>query len=149
MATDYWPQEEGAVFDAGSYILPCYPDGAISEMSSVKLGTSVVGRISVAVSAAFGDGVGIALRASTGAGVPPRIPIIFYGACKVTFTAHATGMGEFVMNNTTTTFDAGGDLGCSRFISLVIGTGASYVMGLTLQGTDASGEGLILVGKTS
>ena len=79
--TDYWPQEEGAVFDAGSYILPCYPEGTISELSSVKPGASTTaGRIDVVVSAAFGDGIGIALKASTGAGAPSRIPILFYGA---------------------------------------------------------------------
>ena len=146
MATDFWPQEEGAVFDAGSYILPCYPDGAISEMSSVTIGTSVAGRISVAVSAAVGDGIGIALRAATGAGVPIRIPVIFYGACKVLYTAAVAAMGKFVINATTTTFAA---IGATAFNSLVIGTGASYVMGLALQGVDASGEGIILVGKTS
>lgn len=147
--TDYWPQEEGAIFDAHSYIIPCYPDGAISEMSSVKPGTTASGRISVITSAALGDGIGIALRASTGAGVPGRIPVLFYGACKVTFTAAATAMGEFCMNNTTTTFTAGADLGTFVYANLVAGGGASYVMGMLLQGTDASGEGIILVGKTA
>jgi hypothetical protein len=147
---DYWPQEEGAVFDAGSYILPCRPDGAISEMSSVKLGTTVAGRISVVVSAACGDGHGIALKEATGAGVPSRIPVLFYGACKVLYNADgAIVAGTFFMNDITTTFTAGANLGTVQMAatSLALAGGASYVMGLVLQSTAASEEGLVLVGK--
>jgi hypothetical protein len=146
--TDYYPQEEGAVFDAHSYIIPCYPDGAISEMSSVKLGTTASGRISVIVSAALGDGIGIALKASSGAGAPSRIPIIFYGVAKVTMTA-ASVSGEFAMNNTTTTFSAGGDIGTFVFANLAVGGGGSYVMGMLLQTTGGADECLMLVGKTA
>ena len=150
--TDYWPQEEGAVFDAGSYILPCYPEGTISELSSVKPGASTTaGRIDVVVSAAFGDGIGIALKASTGAGAPSRIPTLFYGALKVTFGQSGTAvtMGAFVMNSITTTY-ATTDAGTIASTDLVVFGGSSYVMGMTLQacaaGTD---EGIILVGKTA
>ena len=146
--TDFYPREEGAVFDSGSYIIPCYPDGAISEMSSVKMGTTVAGRISVAVSAAIGDGVGIALRESTGAGAPKSIPVLFYGIAKVTFTP-VVAAGEYAMNLAApTTFTAGGD-NTSTLATLVLGGGASYVMGLVIQATGgAADEALLLVGKT-
>jgi hypothetical protein len=152
MATDYYPQEEGAVWDAQSYILPCYPDGAISEVSSVKPGTTVAGRISVIVSAALGDGIGIALRASTGAGAPTRIPILFYGVCKVTTTANVSAMGEFFMNHSTTTFSGATGCGTVQYAAtcLKVAGGGSYIMGMALQADAAgSGEILLLVGKTS
>ena len=149
--TDYWPQEPGAVFDASSYILPCYPDGSISEMSSVTVGTTVAGRLSVIVSSALGDGIGIALKEATAAGVPERIPVLFYGVAKVTYGQAGTAvtMGKFVINSITTTFTTATGmetyLGCDQ---LVLFGGASYIMGMTLQacaaGTD---QGLILVGK--
>jgi len=147
--TDYYPQEEGAIFDANSYILPCYPEATIIEMSSVTLNaSSVAGRIEVAVSATFGDGIGIALKAATSAGVPTRIPVLFYGAAKVTFDCTGTTptMGKFCFNSITTTFAQGNAV----YGSLAVGGGSSYVMGMILQ-TLASGddEGLILVGKTS
>ena len=153
MATDYYPQEEGAIFDANSYIVPCYPDGAISEMSSVKLGTVVAGRLSVVVSAASGDGVGIALRASSGAGVPSRIPVLFYGIAKVTSSSIAgyyLMAGSFAMNNATTTYMAHQ---ANTVAELVIGAGGSYIMGLVLQGPatgdQSANEVLLLVGKTA
>jgi hypothetical protein len=147
--TDYWPQEEGAIFDAESYILPCRPDDTISELSSVKVGTTVAGRISVTVSAALGDGIAIALKAATSAGVPTRIPCIFYGVCKVTYGQSGTAvtMGSFVMNSITTTFLTN-DCGGFTTSDMKVFGGASYVMGMALQacaaGTD---EGIILVGK--
>lgn len=148
--TDYYPQEEGAVFDAESYILPCRPDGAISEMSSVKVGTTAAGRISVIVSAALGDGIGIALRASTGVGTPDRIPIIFYGIVKATSsgTGYGAVAGSFAMNSVTTT--CCGLSGAQDWLDLKIGGGASYVMGMWLQSEGAVGdECLMLVGKTA
>jgi len=150
--TDYWPQEEGAVFDAEAYILPCYPEGGITELSSVKPGASTTaGRIDVVVSAALGDGIGVALKTASSGGVPSRIPILFYGAMKVTFGQSGTAvtMGAFVMNCITTAFITT-DAGTFYYDDLKVFGGSSYVMGMTLQacaaGTD---EGLILVGKTA
>lgn len=149
--TDYYSQEEGAVFDSNSYIIPCRPDGAVSEMSSVKMGTTVAGRISVAASTATGDGIGIALKAASGAGAPSRIPVLFYGIAKVTSSAIANYYliaGSFAMNNTTTTFMAHSAI---AYTVTVAGGGASYVMGLCLQGVSGGtgDEVLLLVGKTS
>jgi hypothetical protein len=145
---DYWPQEEGAVFDANSYILPCYPDDTILELSSVTVGTTVAGRISVTVSAAVGDGIGIALKAATSAGIPERIPVLFYGAVKTTYTnpaAGATTMGVFVMNSITTTMIAHpGALWASLVAS---GAGSSRIMGMALQACADADTALILVGK--
>jgi hypothetical protein len=147
--TDYYPSEEGAIFDAESYIIPCYPDGAIAETSSVKLGTTVAGRISVAVSTALGDGVGIALKASTGAGAPTRIPILFYGIIKVACsgTGHEATTGLFAINSITTTYATSET---NTVANLVFGGGASYIMGMWLQTAAAvADEALLLVGKTS
>jgi hypothetical protein len=148
---DYYPQEKGAVFDANSYIIPCYPDGAVSEMSSVKMGTVVAGRISVAASAASGDGVGIALKAATGAGAPSRIPVIFYGIVKVTggsIANHYAIAGSFAYNLSTGTEFLG--LQASTIANLVMGGGSSYIMGLWLQGVSGGSapSALLLVGKT-
>ncbi len=147
---DYYPQEEGAVFDANSYIIPAYPDGAISEMSSVKLGTTASGRINVVVSSALGDGMAIALKAATGAGAPSRIPIIWYGIVKVTGGQAGTVVtaGTFVMNSITTTYAAGTGLGTVGTAQLKLTGGSSYVMGMALQTTAAgTDEFLLLVGK--
>ena len=155
MATDYYPQEEGAVFDSNSYIIPCYPDGAIAEMQSVKPGTTVAGRISVLASAATGDSIGIALRAATGAGVPSRIPILFRGLAKVTSAAVAgyyLKLGSYVMNFVTGTTYWGMQTTTWANLKAAGGAGASYILGLAVQGiTAGSGSGdevLILVGKT-
>lgn len=149
--TDYYPQEEGAVFDSCSYIIPCYPDAAISEMSAVKVGTTASGRISVTVPASSGDGIGIALKAATGAGAPSRIPVLFYGIAKVTSSAIANYYliaGSFAMNNTTTTYIADPSV---AYNAMVAGGGGSYIMGLCLQGVSGGtgDEVLLLVGKTS
>ena len=155
MATDYWPQEEGAVFDSNSYIIPCYPDGAISEMGSVKFGTTVAGRISVITSGAVsGDGFGIALKSSSGAGAPSRIPILFYGIAKVASAAIANYYliaGSFAMNNGTTTYMAHDALAYAA-LAVAAGTG-SNIMGMVVSGpaTGAAAAGdevLLLVGKT-
>ena len=155
MATDYYPQEEGAIFDYNSYIIPCYPDGAIGEMQSVKVGTTVAGRISVLASAASGDGIGVALREATAAGVPSRIPILFRGIAKLKSGAtagHYLFLKSYVYN-----FSTGTTYYCYNTTTWAnlkaAGAGGSYVLGLCLQGvTAASGSGdecLVLVGKVS
>jgi hypothetical protein len=153
MANDYWPQEEGAIFDEAAYIIPCYPDDIILETSSVKIGTTVAGRISVTVSAAVGDGIGIALRAATAAGIPTRIPVLVAGICKVKDSGtlnYYLMAGSFAINSTTTTFKGVADAGCT-FALLKAGGGASYIMGLCLQGVQGGtgDEILLLVGRTS
>jgi len=147
MATDWYPSEEGAIFEDAAFILPCRPDGEILEMSSVKMGTSVAGRISVVASAALGDGVGIALRASASAGVPERIPVLFYGGIKTTRSNGDTNItsGNFVMNSITTTVT---DVGTMAIASLEGFGGASHILGMALQTTTADAdEILVLVGK--
>jgi hypothetical protein len=156
MSTDIYPQEEGAVFDANSYILPCYPLGSISEVSAVALGTTTAGRISVEAADALGDGQGIALKAATGAGVPSRIPVLFYGVCKVSIKATETvTTGAMCMNHSTPTqftFGASTGIMTTAIATLAITGGASYIMGMALQGgggpaASRSDEILILVGK--
>ena len=156
MVVDYYPQEEGAVFDSESYIIPCYPDGAIAEVCSVKFGTTVAGRISViTVANDTGTGVGIALRASSGAGVPSRIPIIFYGIVKVTTTAVESRTclaGSFAMNNGTSKFLSEATLAYAAL--QVAAASGSNIMGLCVGGPLttaglAGDEVLLLVGKTA
>jgi hypothetical protein len=148
--TDYYPQEEGAIFDANSYILPCRPDDAVSELSSVLLGTTVAGRISVGPSTDLGDGVGVALKAASGAGAPSRIPVLFYGVVKAACSGagYLAVAGSFAMNSITTTYCGLG--GAQAFDDLVVGGGDSYVMGMWLQtAAAAADECLLLVGKTA
>jgi len=154
MSTDVYPQEEGAIFDANSYILPCYPDDTISEVSGVKMGTTVSGRISVAAGTVLGDSVGIALKAATGTGAPTRIPVLFYGVCKLSIKATETvTSGTMCMNSATPTlFTFAASLGTNNFDTTCAGGGASYIMGMALQGGGGpaaarSDEILVLVGK--
>jgi hypothetical protein len=153
MATDFYPQEEGAVFDTNSLILPCYPYGAgISELSAVAVSnaagaTTVAGRLAVIAASGIGDGCAVALKASSAAGVPLRIPILFYGAVKLTMDAAVT-VGKFIVNTAAPTVYA--DVGTLHYDHLVVGNGASYILGLALQGGGAvSDELLVLVGKTA
>ena len=147
--TDYYPQEEGAVFDAGAYIVPCYPGSLILEFSSVTKSTGVAGRISVTASTALGDGVGIALRAASAAGAPSRIPVLFYGVVKVACdgTGHEAATGVFAINSITTTYATAAT---NVVANLTVFSGASYIMGMWLQTAAAKGdECLMLVGKTA
>ena len=155
MSTDLYPQEEGAIFDANSYIVPAYPDDAISEMGAVQDGTTVAGRISVAPGAALGDSFAIALKAATGAGAPTRIPILLFGIAKVALTAtHTAVMGAAVMNNTTTTYTTGASIGSMKLGGSTppLFAGTSHLMGMTLQAGGGpaaarSDEILIIVGR--
>jgi hypothetical protein len=149
--TDFYPQEEGAIFDADSYIIPCYPDGAVTELASVKFGTTVAGRISIAQSTALGDGFGIALKEATGAGAPSRLPILVRGIVKVTQSGLATKWcavaGSYMINSIITTYTCLG--GAQDWLDLKVGGGASYIAGMCLQtGTAAGDEVLLLFGKT-
>jgi len=153
MSTDIYPQEEGALFDAESYIVPAYPDGAITEMAAVKAGTTVAGRISVAAGAALGDSYAIALKAASDTGVPSRIPIILFGIVKVALTAtHTATTGALAMNNTTTTFTSGASIGTLEWEDLL--AGSSHVMGILVQGGGGpaaarSDEVLLCVGRVA
>ena len=145
---DYWPREEGAVFDGGMYILPCRPDSLILELSSVKPGATVAGRISVTASTTKADGIGIALKAASAAGIPERIPVCFFGALKLLYddTASATPMGGFVYNSITTTVCI---VEAPVWADLVAsGAGSSYILGMALQaGTTGDDNQVVLVGK--
>jgi hypothetical protein len=140
MATDFYPQEEGAVFDTNSLILPCYPYGAgISELSAVAVSnaagaTTVAGRLAVIAASGIGDGVAVALKASS-------------TAVKLTMNAAVT-VGKFIVNTAAPTVYA--DVGTLHYDHLVVGNGNSYILGLALQGGGAgSDELLVLVGKTA
>lgn len=154
MATDYWSKEEGAVFDACSYIIPCRASTVILEGSSVTTTTtSTDGYIEVAPSTALGDGIGVACRAA--AGDNDMIPVLFYGMYKMIvswFGANVrVGFGSFVVNSITTMVGCASDNGWNYLAtcSAVMG-GGSFILGMCMQQTTAiRDEALILIGKTS
>ena len=154
--TDYWSKEEGAIFDAYSYIIPCYASAAVTEGSCVTGYTSAPadGFIYVTMSSALGDGVGVAVRAALAAG--DVIPVLFYGMFK--FIVHwatvstPVGFGSFVVNSITTTVVStvcAGWNNASATCSAVLG-GGSFILGMCVQKQAVSNdEALILVGKTA
>lgn len=150
MATDWWPSEEGAVFEDGAIILPCYPADTILECSCVKAGASSAGRITVNQSTALGDSIAVALRAGD-TGVPAAIPVMFFGAVKMAIDngSDFAEMFECVMNSITTTVTAMGQATTGTLKGIGGASGASHILGKALQAAAADGdEILVLVGRS-
>jgi len=145
---DYWSKEEGAIFDACSYILPCRASTVIVLGSAVKATTTQTdGAIEVAPATAVGDGFAVACKAA--AADDDVIPVLFYGVYKMltTGTAVTILMGSTVMNSITTSVISTMNLGATTATMVAFG-GASYILGMALQKAAAVGdEILILVGK--
>ena len=97
MVTDYWPTEEGYIFE-GCMVLPCKAAGTISEMHVVYPSATAVGVITVNHhDTTFGIGCGVALRA---ANTDDMIPVAFNGVVKL--TCHTTiELGEAICAGTT------------------------------------------------
>ena len=91
---DWYPDEEGSIVD-GLICGFCYADGAIAEGNIVKWGTTAAGRVAVIVSAAVGDGIGVALKAASGAGV--MVPVAFSGIVKM-LVNETLVIGDLVLN---------------------------------------------------
>jgi len=146
MPTDYWPQEENAIWR--TLIVPMYPDDTILECSCVKPGTTVAGRISTLQSAALGDAWGVALKSAT-VGVPERIPVMLHGIVKMLTggsTAQVIEAGKGVMNSITTTVHATDDVGTYTDANNAMFIGASHTLGMALQSasTAAAGDEILI-----
>jgi hypothetical protein len=161
--TDYWDGEEGAIFDANSYIIPCTATAAISEGQAVKMAPalptgSTSRTLSVTGVILLGDGWGLATRAASA--INDVVPIMCYGVYKMRYSgAVATSSlqaGSIVMSSyasdcgtlCTSTVDAALGAGLGGLASLRTFNGSSYIIGMALQSAVAPrDEVLILVGK--
>jgi len=127
---DYWPQEEGYIVE-GSPVMMCYAAAAVGEMSCVKLSATTAGRIDVAASAAAGDSIGVALRATAGA---QMIPVAFSGVVKLVVAgtlalgapviAHGSDTAKIVDTGTSTDVMIG-DSGTQRILGLALHAGVT------------------------
>lgn len=132
---DNWSTQDGRIYDV--LTIPCEAGGAISEGSSVKFGTAAADKIVVIVSAAQGDGFGIALKAASASG--EVIPVLVIGVFKCTrATLGATiAAGDWIINSITTT------------VAKTAGS-PTFRMGLALQQAATAGDNfLVLLGKTA
>ena len=143
MATDYWPQEEGYIVE-GASVMMCLSDvSTITEMACVKIENTAAGSVSVDHSDAWGDAIGVALRACTVTG--QMIPVAFDGIVKL--LADATLTAQQIVCS------AGSDT--SKIIdapasnNLILGdTGTAWVLGVTLQAAaDDEDQILVLLGR--
>jgi len=138
--TDYWSSEEGAIVEGG-LVLNCYADAPIVEGACVKFGTTGANKIAVATSAAFGDSVGIALKAAGAAG--DIIPVCFHGVVKVTLGETLT-IGDAVVAAGSGAEVFGIEAASSSQLESVAGASV-YILGYLLQGGNADDEVLMLV----
>ena len=132
--TDYYPDEEGYV-DEGYAIGWFYPDAAINEGASVFLTGTTAGRIRCRTVAATGEGIGVALRAATGAGAPARIPVAILGVVKM-MAASTIAVGDFVGSGATTGLVIEFDGESDQLLGL---GGTAYLLGLALQAAATTG----------
>jgi len=139
---DYWPQEEGYIVE-GSPVMMCKSAGTITEMACVRPSATAVGCVTVDHSAAWGDCIGVALRASTVAG--QMIPVAFAGIVKL--LADATlALGQQVCNQAG---ESNKIIDTPTSVNLKLGdNGTAYVLGTTLQAAaDDEDEILVLLGR--
>jgi hypothetical protein len=140
--TDYWPQEEGYIVE-GSPVVLCKATSAITEMACVRLTATTAGQVSVGVGAAWGDCIGVALRACDNGGM---VPVAFSGVVKM--LADATlALGQHVCNQAT-----GGNkiIDAPAVANVKLGAnGSAYLLGTALQAAfnDGEDEILILLGR--
>jgi len=139
VAVDYWPDEEGSIVD-GLICGFCYADAAIAEGNIVKWGTSAAGRVAVTPSAAVGDGIGVALKAASGAGA--YVPVAFSGIVKMT-TAETLAIGELVICSNSIAIVGMGDS-----TTITINSATQKILGCTMQAglSDDGDELLVLLG---
>jgi hypothetical protein len=138
---DYWPQEEGYIVEA-SPVMMCEASGAITEMECVKLSSTSAGKIVVEDAAAWGDSIGVALRAVSDG---QMVPVAFAGIVKM--LADATlALGQQVCNSA-----AGSNkiIDTPTSVNIKLGdNGTAYVLGITLQeAADDEDEILVLLGR--
>lgn len=138
MATDYWPDEEGYIFE-GCMVLPCKAAGTISEMNPVLMSATAAGVITVDHGAgAVGDTCAIALRA---ANTGDFIPCAFSGVVKMIGQC-TIALGDAVIGGITT--GGASCVDCDTFD----GGAASYkLLGMALQGAATTGDEILVLLK--
>ena len=134
--TDYYPDEEGSIVD-GFICGFCYADAAVGEGQIVKWGTSASGRVAVTSGAAVGDGIGVALKAASGAGV--YIPVAFSGIVKMT-TAETLAIGELVISASSLAI-----VGIGGSNTLTINSATQKILGCTMQACVAPADELLVL----
>jgi len=142
VGSDYWPQEEGYIVE-GAPVMMCVSGGTITEMACVYLSGTTAGQVTVTTNAAWGDSIGVALRAVSGAG--KMVPVAFAGVVKL--LADATlALGQQVCNQA-----AGGNkiIDTPTSANIKLGdNGTAYVLGIALQAAaDDEDEILVLLGR--
>jgi len=152
MATDYWPDQDGRIFDC--LTVNAYAESTdITANYSVILGTSTAGIFKVSVPAAYGDACGVALK--TPVAVGDYIPVMLLGVMKMLvagFGAAATAnkvlVNSFLINSSTSGVVAIGNANSGTQLTSLI-SGVSHILGLALQtGAAASDEVLVFVGRS-
>jgi hypothetical protein len=144
---DFWSKEEGAIFDAGSYIIPCTADTTIALGAAIGATTTATdGAFEITDAAGVGDGFGIACRAAAADG--DVIPVLFYGIYKCMTSGAGYGvikMGSYVMNSTASYVTWAGTVATTSMCAF---GGSSHILGLALQTCATLGDEIcILVGK--
>jgi hypothetical protein len=142
MVTDWYPDEEGSIVD-GFICGFCYADAACNAGEVVTWGTSASGRVAVkpATSAAgtIGDGIGVALKAASGAG--SYIPVAFSGIVKMTVD-ETLAIGDLVLSQSSIAL-----AGIGTSAALCINSATQKILGCVMQAsTDESDELLVLLG---
>ena len=147
MATDWWPSQEGRVSDG--FTINIIAEGATTEASACKFGTSTSGQMTVTDAAGLGDGWGVMLRAAGAAG--EAIPVVILGNVKMTVSngTDQPVQGEIVMNSTTIYCTDVGSVGTFTSANLVGSSGSSYLLGMAMQTATATGDEIVIcVGRT-
>ena len=134
--TDYYPDEEGSIVD-GLICGFCYADAAVGEGQIVTWGTSASGRVAVTPGAAIGDGIGVALKAASGAGA--YIPVAFSGIVKMT-TAETLAIGALVISNSSLAVVGMGDS-----TTITINSATQKILGCTMQACVAPADELLVL----
>ena len=145
--TDLYPSEEGYISD-GNVIGYCKATATIALHSSVFIhGTAVSGEISVAPTAADGDGIAVALKA---AATGDRIPVCFFGVVKM-MAAAAIDESDQVKSDSLGTYIipiADRDSTAATLLRGLNYTGTVQRLGVALQAGASSGdELLVLIGR--
>ena len=153
MATDYWPDQDGRIFDC--LTVSAYAEStSITANYAVMMGTSTSGILKVTVpsSSNLGEGFGIALK--TPVAVGDYIPVMLLGICKTIVAGFGAAasvqkvmVGSLVINSGVTGIIGVGDANSGVFLT-PLWKGSSCILGKALQsGVSASDEVLIFVGK--
>jgi hypothetical protein len=146
--TDYWSTQDGRIYDV--LTIECVNGGAITEGSTIKMGTTAADAITVVAGTAIGAGYGVALKAAS-ATTGEVIPVMFFGVYKFTRSSREPDItaGKFVMGSVTEVVAAEAAAGLSIHTFAAYG-GGSWHLGMALQDSAAHGDKiLVLVGKTS